>query len=60
VLGTLLAHYRFTLARKKQERPVMRNLAMGPKGRVRLTVMPRRLPASRATGGDDDPWPRSR
>jgi cytochrome P450 len=60
VLGTLLAHYRFTLARKKQERPVMRNLAMGPKGRVRLAVMPRRLPASRATGGDDDPWPRSR
>jgi cytochrome P450 len=42
VLGTLLARYRFTLARNEWERPVMRNLAMGPKGRVRLTVLPRR------------------
>jgi cytochrome P450 len=42
VLGTLLARYRFTLARKEQERPVMRNLAMGPRGRVRLRVSPRR------------------
>jgi len=42
VLGTLLAHYRFTLAREGVERPVMRNLAMGPKGRVRVTVSPRR------------------
>jgi cytochrome P450 len=41
VLGTLLARYRFTLARKEPERPVMRNLAMGPKGRVRLTALDR-------------------
>ena len=42
VLGTLLAHYRFTLARESPERPVMRNLAMGPKGKVRVTASPRR------------------
>jgi hypothetical protein len=38
----LLARYRFTLAREQPERPVMRNLAMGPKGKVRLTASPRR------------------
>ena len=42
VLGTLLARYRFALAREQPERPVMRNLAMGPKGKVRLTASPRR------------------
>lgn len=42
VLGTLLARHRFTLAREGPERPVMRNLAMGPKGRVRVTASPRR------------------
>jgi cytochrome P450 family 110 len=42
VLGTLLARYRFTLVRKERERPVMRNLAMGPKGKVRVTASPRR------------------
>ena len=42
VLGTLLARHRFTLVRERPERPVMRNLAMGPKGRVRVTVSPRR------------------
>jgi cytochrome P450 len=42
VLGTLLARYRFTLAREGPERPVMRNLAMGPKGKVRVTAAPRR------------------
>ena len=41
VLGTLLARYRFTLAGSEPERPVMRNLAMGPKGRVRLTAVER-------------------
>ena len=41
VLGTLLAHNRFTLARGAPERPVMRNLAMGPKGRVRVRAAPR-------------------
>jgi cytochrome P450 len=41
VLGTLLARYQFTLARAEPERPVMRNLAMGPKGKVRVTVAPR-------------------
>jgi hypothetical protein len=42
VLGTLLARHHFTLVREQQERPVMRNLAMGPKGKVRVTVSPRR------------------
>ena len=42
VLGTLLARYRFTLARETRERPVMRNLAMGPKGRVRVMASLRR------------------
>jgi cytochrome P450 len=42
VLGTLLTHYRFTLARTKRERPIMRNLAMGPKAGVRLTASSRR------------------
>ena len=42
VLGTLLARTRFTLVRAQPERPVMRNLAMGPKGRVRVTASPRR------------------
>jgi cytochrome P450 len=41
VLGTLLTHYRFTLARTKRERPIMRNLAMGPKAGVRLTASSR-------------------
>jgi cytochrome P450 family 110 len=41
VLGTLLAHHRFTLVREERERPVMRNLAMGPKRRVRVKVSPR-------------------
>src|SRR5262245_27822261 len=41
VLGTLLARYRFTLARAERERPIMRNLAMGPKGKVRVRVSPR-------------------
>lgn len=41
VLGTLLARYDFKLARKEPERPVMRNLAMGPKGQVRVTASPR-------------------
>ena len=44
VLGTLLARHRFALARERPERPVMRNLAMGPKGRVRVTVSPRPRP----------------
>jgi len=42
VLGTLLARYRFALVDKAHERPVMRNLAMGPKGRVRVTASDRR------------------
>ena len=42
VLGTLLARYRFTLARREPERPVMRNLAMGPRGKVYVTASPRR------------------
>jgi cytochrome P450 len=42
VLGTLLSRYRFTLVREEPERPVMRNLAMGPKRKVRVTVSPRR------------------
>ena len=42
VLGTLLARYRFTLVDKQPERPVMRNLAMGPKGRVRVAASDRR------------------
>ena len=42
VLGTLLARHRFALVRAARERPVMRNLAMGPKGKVRVTVTPRR------------------
>jgi len=42
VLGTLLSRYRFTLAREGPERPVMRNLAMGPKAKVRVTASPRR------------------
>jgi cytochrome P450 len=42
VLGTLLSRYRFKLAREDWERPVMRNLAMGPKGKVRVTASPRR------------------
>ena len=45
VLGTLLARYRFTLVRAERERPVMRNLAMGPKGRVRVTASPARAPS---------------
>ena len=44
VLGTLLARHRFALVREEPERPVMRNLAMGPKGRVRVTVSPRPRP----------------
>ena len=46
VLGTLLARYRFTLVRAERERPVMRNLAMGPQGRVRVTAAATALPGS--------------
>jgi cytochrome P450 len=42
VLGTLLARHRFTLVRAERERPVMRNLAMGPQAKVRVTVSPLR------------------
>lgn len=42
VLGTLLARYRFALVDRAHERPVMRNLAMGPKGRGRVTASDRR------------------
>ena len=42
VLGTLLTRYRFRLVRDEPERPVMRNLAMGPKRRVCVTASPRR------------------
>jgi cytochrome P450 len=57
VLGTLLARYRFTLARSEPERPVMRNLAMGPQGKVRLTAVEtgRSLGAERAPG-TTRPW----
>jgi cytochrome P450 len=41
VLGTLLARYRFTLTKKDPERPVMRNLAMGPRGRVGVMALER-------------------
>jgi cytochrome P450 len=41
VLGTLLARHRFTLVDEEPERPVMRNLAMGPKRRVRVTASDR-------------------
>ena len=44
VLGTLLARHRFTLVGAGAERPIMRNLAMGPRRRVRVTVSPARAP----------------
>ena len=45
--GHVAVPHRFTLAREEPERPVMRNLAMGPKRRVSVTASPRRLRSPR-------------
>ncbi len=49
VLGTLLSNYRVQLTRTAPVRPVLRNLAMGPRGGVEVTVSPRSL-GLRSTG----------